>query len=152
MTDEDLLALNIYEEANLEVPDGKAAIARVVKNRMAHKFESDGTVAGTILKKDQFSWAWFDFKGGKYARVAWTPEGAQHIADEKFAVASQKSLATCREIGYAVMTNMYHGPFYDMLTDNVVSYLNPKIVPHLPDWATEDKLVCIIGHHSFFRT
>lgn len=151
MTDEDLLALNVYSEANLEIPDGKAAVARVVKNRMAHKFFSDGTIPGTVLKKDQFSWAWFDFRNGKYTRVAWDLEGAQHVAASKLAVASQKSLAVCRDIADKVMAGTYSGPFYDMLTDDVVLYLNPKIVSKLPEWASEDKLVCIIGHHQFFR-
>lgn len=151
MKDEDLLALNVYEESALEIPDGKAAVARVVKNRMALKFMSDGTMEGTVLAKDQFSWAWFDFKQGKYTRVAWDLEGAQHIAAEKLAVASQKSLAACRTIADSVMAGTYTGLFYDMLTDDAVNYLNPKIVPKLPEWATEDKLVCIIGHHNFYR-
>lgn len=159
-----LLGLNTYEEARGEITDGKAAIARVVKNRMMRRFFSDGTVAGTILKKDQFSWAWFDFvtrvtgnaavdklAKPQYRRIAATPDDARFIAESKLLTASPRLLAACTAISAEVMAETYRGAAYDKLTDWAVSYLNPRILTRLPKWATPDKLVCRIGNHDFYR-
>lgn len=163
MRPQDLLALNIVMEAGLEPDDGKAAIARVVKNRMALKFESDGTISGTVLKRDQFSWAWFDFvephsgtavhghSAKKYVRVCHTDGEAQARAEMLLAKQPLPALVHCRDIGQRVFAETYHGPDYDRLTDAVVNYLNPAILPEpLPAWASADKLVCVIGRHQFF--
>lgn len=148
---QDLLALNIVMEAGLEPEDGKAAIARVVKNRMALKFESDGTISGTVLKRDQFSWAWFEFVHGRYTRVCHTDGEAQARAEMLLAKQPLPALVHCRDIGQRVFAETYHGPDYDRLTDAVVNYLNPAILSeHLPAWASADKLVCVIGRHQFF--
>lgn len=152
MTDSDLLALCVLLEAGGEIDDGKAAIARVVRNRMALKFMSDGTVFGTILKYDQFSWAWFDYVAGGYKRVAWTVDEAEKIAERDLNRAAPQPLFHCRQIGDSVMAGTYHGPSYDQLTDQAVNYLNPRILHHLPAWASPDKLVCVIGHHNFYRS
>lgn len=164
MTDAQLLALNVYEEARGEITDGKAAIARVVKNRMARLFFSDGTVAGTVLKKDQFSWAWFDFvtrvtgnaavdklAKPEYRRVAATREGAQVIAESKLLKVAPKLFAACDHIAAEVMAGTYRGPAYDRLTNDALSYLNPRILTRLPKWATPSKFVCRIGNHDFYR-
>jgi spore germination cell wall hydrolase CwlJ-like protein len=152
MTDEDLLALNIAQEAGGEIIDGRAAIARIVKNRMARKFQSDGTMPGTVLKKDQFSWAYFEMIDGKYTRVCHTVEEAAARAEKLWAMTPTSVRTGCRAVAQQVMDGTYHGPDYDRLTDDAVNYLNPDIIPHLPAWASADKLVCRIGHHNFFRT
>lgn len=151
MTDAELLAVNVYCEAGSEIPEGQAAIARIVRNRMACKYESDGTVAGTILKKDQFSWLWFAFVNGKYTRISDTVAQAESIAEYKLKTAPHAALAKCESIAAQVESNSFHGPLYDKLTDTVVLYLNPKIVSKLPAWADPAKLVCTIGAHDFFH-
>lgn len=153
MNDLDLLGLCVLQEAAGESDDGRAAVARVIKNRMALKYASDGTVAGTILKYDQFSWLWFKYTGGHPHRIAWAAEDAAKVAADKLAEAPPMILEQCLLIASDVMSGKYHGPLYDKLTDDVVLYLNPnpQLVPHLPAWASPDKLVCVIGHHEFFR-
>lgn len=163
MTDEELLALNVYEEAGGEIDDGKAAIARVTFNRMARKFFSDGTVAGTVLAKDQFSWAWFGFEtvhtgtgvhdlaNKEYVRLSHTTTEALGLAQDLQDVAPVDALAACGEIAQMVQAGAYQGTLYDQLTDDAVLYLNPKILTKLPTWAIPAKLVCTIGHHIFYR-
>ncbi|TFG62814.1 MAG: hypothetical protein E4H32_05290, partial [Nitrospirales bacterium] len=52
---EDILAaLTIYLEARGESFAGKMAVAAVIRNRMHHKYHSDGTVKGTVLRAKQF--------------------------------------------------------------------------------------------------
>ena len=149
MTDDDLLALCVVQEAAGEVQQGRAAIARVIKNSMARKFMSDGTISGTILKTDQFSWAWFDMIDGRYTRVCSTHDEAEARAVKLLASANKATLETCRDIAHQVMAGTYHGDLYDHLTDDAVNYLNPAISSTA--WATPAKLVCVIGHHNFYR-
>ena len=49
-----LAALTIYLEAQGESFAGKMAVAAVIRNRMNHKYHSDGTVSGTVLRAKQF--------------------------------------------------------------------------------------------------
>jgi len=169
MNDTDLLALNVYEEAGGEIDEGKAAVARIVKNRMRAKFFSDGTIQGTVLAKDQFSWAWFGFTDGiktasgnitpakhmqEYVRLCYTSTEAQSLAETLLKRAkkiSPKSFARCGEIAGAVMSGTYYGPLYAKLGYDAVSYLNPRILTKLPSWAIPSRLVVSIGHHDFYR-
>ncbi|HWA30024.1 MAG TPA: cell wall hydrolase [Rhizomicrobium sp.] len=163
MRPNDLLALNLVMEAGLEPDDGKAAIARVVKNRMARKYESDGTISGTVLKRDQFSWAWFDFveshsgtsvhghSAKKYVQVCYSDADALARAEGLLARQPLPALVHCRDIGARVFAETYRGADYDRLTDDAVLYLNPRIVSDMPDWAAADKLICSIGRHDFYR-
>lgn len=158
-----LLALCVYEEAGGEIGDGQAAVARIVKNRIAKRFFSDGTMVGTVLAKDQFSWAWFAFvqkhtgnaaadkNSRAYVRVSHTLSDAEQVAQDLQKRAVPSVLAHCGSIATAVMLGRYEGVMYDKLTDDAVSYLNPRILTALPKWATPDKLVCSIGHHDFYR-
>lgn len=146
----DLAALCILEEAGGESDDGKAAVARVIKNRMERKYESDGTLAGTILKWDQFSWAWFDYVRGSYRRVAWNEAQALQIAQQKYIQASTVALLHCSDIYGRVMDGLYNSPEYAQLTDDTVLYLNESLV-HLPPWAIPSKHVAKIGSQDFFR-
>lgn len=161
MTEQELAYLNAYEEAAGEPDEGVAAITRIVKNRMAHKFESDGTITGTVLAKDQFSWAWFAFEkvsghfGGepipKYVRIANTLVDAQAVADKLRASVVPAIWARVGRITSAALDGDYDGPLYDKLRDDAVSYLNPKILTTLPKWAIPEKLIVSIGRHDFYR-
>ena len=53
-SEDDLAALTIYLEARGESFAGKLAVAAVIRNRMKMKYQSDGTVKGTVLKYRQF--------------------------------------------------------------------------------------------------
>lgn len=48
--------LCIYAEARGEPYDGQVAVGNVIRNRMAAKFFSDGTVCDTVTRARQFSW------------------------------------------------------------------------------------------------
>ncbi len=53
--DEPLAAVAIDSEAEGEPYQAKVGVAEVIRNRMQQKFFSDGTLAGTLWKKYQFS-------------------------------------------------------------------------------------------------
>jgi spore germination cell wall hydrolase CwlJ-like protein len=153
ITDADLLALCAFEEANLEPDDGLAAVVRVVGNRMARRFQSDGTVAGTVLHGDgaAFSWAGFAMQDGRYVRVA---SGAAQLAaraESLLAAARRFSAAWARagRIAGQVTAGCYAGPAYAALTDEAVLYLNPALAS--APWARADRWVCAIGRHVFYR-
>ena len=50
-----LAVIAIRLEGDIEPFEGKVAIASVIRNRMKFKYQSDGTVAGTVLHPAQFS-------------------------------------------------------------------------------------------------
>jgi spore germination cell wall hydrolase CwlJ-like protein len=151
MLDADLEALNIYKEAGAEPDEGKAAIARVVRNRMRLHYSSDGTMAGTILARDQFSWAYFDWVNGKYVRVCSTKDQAALRAQRLFVQAPAAPLAHCADIAQRVAAGVFIGPGYVRLGYDAVHYLNPRILTKLPDWATSKNYIVSIGHHDFYR-
>lgn len=153
MIDADLIDLCAYSEANLEPDDGLAAVVRVIKNRMTLHYQSDGTASGTIFHGNgtAFSWAAFAMVGGKYERVASGPEQIAARAETLLTSARGYKTAWARagRISQAVMAGSYAGSDYNHLTDETVSYANLALVS--PFWADPDKLVCRIGHHSFYR-
>lgn len=151
MTDDEALALNAFQEANLEPNDGMAAVVRVVLNRMAMDYSSDGTIQGTVFRHEQFSWTEFAMVDGKYTRVAFTPAEVQARAETLLTDAQKYSAAWGRatDIADRVQGGSYTGVLYDQLTDDTVLYLNPHISSQ--PWATPDKLVVKIGHHNFYR-
>lgn len=54
-----LAIITIWSEAQGEPYIGKLAVAEVIRNRMLRNYASDGTVAGTVARRYQFS-AWND--------------------------------------------------------------------------------------------
>ena len=54
-SDEALAVSTIWQEARGEPFLGKLAVAQVIRNRVLLKYNSDGTVAGTVLAPYQFS-------------------------------------------------------------------------------------------------
>jgi spore germination cell wall hydrolase CwlJ-like protein len=146
------LALAIFEEAALEPDDGKAAVARVIFNRMRRRYFSDGTIKGTVAWPTQFSFCEFAMLKERYQRVARGPAAIEARCEKLLteAQAHPKTWAKCREIAGQMLDGDYHGPDYDRLTDDALLYVNLDVVKR-PVWAKPDKLVAQIGHHSFFR-
>jgi spore germination cell wall hydrolase CwlJ-like protein len=155
MTEDDLLALNVYKEAAGEIEEGRAAIARVVLNRAKRHYASDGTIPGVIFHPNAFSWLWFAFTGSPpaYHRVNSTRAQAEATAARELAAVHPAAFADCRQIAMAVKAGTYAAPLYAGLTDDVVLYYNPdpRITPHTPAWAPPEAFVCAIGHHRFFK-
>lgn len=153
MDDASALALCCFEEANLEPDDGLAAVARVILNRTRLKYQSDGTIQGTIFHGSAFSWTEYEMVGGVYTKVAVTPaevavRAANLLAKAKAYVSAWKR---AWNLSGGVQTNTYVGIDYAKLTDATVLYLNPAILAHLPAWADPAKEVCRIGHHVFYH-
>ncbi len=152
MTDADWLALCIYHEAMLEPADGKAAVARVVLNRTAMRYKSDGTIGGTVSAHNQFSWCEWDFVAGRYVRVAATPaaEMARVVRLLAAAKAIPAAWAECSRVGAAVQAGGWKGgAAYALLTADTVLYDNLALAQ--PAWAKASIRVTQIGHHTFFR-
>lgn len=149
MDDATLLALCIHSEAAGESVAGKQAVAQVVMNRMREKYDSDGTMAGTVLAKDQFSGFWFDMIGGKYTRVCWTRADAEHRAHAMLLKAQHQAIwDVCMDVAEGVLDGSI--PPAPSL-DRAVLYLNPHILPRLPSWACPANELCAVGHHTFYR-
>ena len=64
-----LAAVTIWQEGEGEPYDDKLMIAETIRNRMSLKYSSDGTVAGTVAKRYQFS-AWNDDAGDNARLIA----------------------------------------------------------------------------------
>lgn len=55
ISDDALGALTIWAEAQGEPYIGKVAIGEVIRDRAASRYDSDGTIAGTVARRMQFS-------------------------------------------------------------------------------------------------
>lgn len=66
-----LAIVTIYQESARCDDAAMLAVARTIRARMARRYESDGTIAGTVLKKYQFSgWLNADYIVETLAAVA----------------------------------------------------------------------------------
>ena len=161
MDDQTLFALCVWDEASGEPYEGKVAVARVIHNRMAAKYQSDGTVAGTVLKKFQFSGFWFTMEDGKYTQTEFDAAGAEAQAERLLVQATGARNASCwadclRAVAQADPKNPtpwakgLH-PEWDKLAaePRALLYCNPAI-SH-PTWATPKAQVAVIFHHTFYK-
>lgn len=156
MDDKTLLALCIWTEASGEPHEGKVAVGIVVWNRIKAHYASDGTMAGTVLRKDQFSAFYFDMIDGRYTRVCATPAAAADRAEALLLRAARDDVwgdcitaadeATTRAFGFVP------GPQMQKLLaqPRAFLYLNPKIASPQP-WATPEAEVATIYNHTFYR-
>ena len=154
MTDADLLALCVLEEAGNQPHEGKAAVARVIANRIAQRYESDGTVAGTVLKYDQFSWAYFEMIDGSYTRVCSLPEEAAARASALLPDAQASSMwADCQQAvaDGAIGSDFAWGPQGLLLNAEPLTLLYVNLAVSRPAWAVPETHVCKIYAHDFYR-
>jgi N-acetylmuramoyl-L-alanine amidase len=124
-SDDTLAALTIYLEARGESFAGKMAVAAVIRNRMNHKYHSDGTVKGTVLRAKQFE-PWI---GRNPEKVGFDPTNRK----------MQESLLAWKLVqdGRNVV-------------DGAVLFYNPQLVK-TPRWAQVNRKVAKIGGHEFFN-
>ena len=117
----------IFAEARSEPYEGQVAVGCVVRNRMARKYASDGTVVGTVWWPKQFSWT--NSTDGQRTRVL-----RAELSDPawRVAVRAWEESAMSRVVGDAVL---YYADY----------------IP-APDWAKAPgvTLVRTIGKHRFF--
>ncbi len=124
-SDETLAALTIYLEARGESFAGKMAVAAVIRNRMLHKYHSDGTVKGTVLRAKQFE--------------PWIRRSPEEVLFDPGNRKMQESLLA--------WTLVQDGR--DVVGGAVLFY-NPSLV-NAPRWAQVNRKVAKIGDHEFFN-
>lgn len=154
MTDEDLYALCIWTEARGEMYEGKVAVARVIANRMALNYTSDGTVTGTVLAPNQFSAFWFSMVNGAYTRIASTREEADAVAEKLLTEAlADHTWASCEQavIDGQIGSTFAWGPQGLKLNAQPRALLYDNMAISHPYWASPQTEICTIGHHTFFR-
>lgn len=155
MTDADLVALCLYSEAAGEPLAGKRAVAQVILNRMALKYQSDGTFEGTVLHPFAFSGFMFEMVDGVYTRVVPSLPAdtlRQRMLDraENMLGEAEKSSAWPDCVMVANETLSGNLPIEPHLAKAVL-YLNPRILQTLPAWATEANELCAVGRHTFYE-
>ena len=124
-SDDALAALTIYLEARGESFAGKMAVAAVIRNRMNHKYHSDGTVKGTVLRAKQFE-PWI---GRSPEEVTFNP-GNRKMQESLLA---WKLVQDGRDV-----------------VGGAVLFYNPALVK-APRWAQVNRKVAKIGGHEFFN-
>lgn len=128
------LARNIYFEAGNEPLAGKVAVAVVVKNRMSDprfpKTACDVVYQGAKRDKGrcQFSWAC---------------DGIDNIVS----VGSQ-AWKDSKRVATAILTGRSVGDVNAAEFDDALYFHNARVKPK---WAKENRLVAVVGNHSFYR-
>ena len=126
LIDDCLLGIvTVYQEAEGEPYLGKVAVAEVIQRRTRQKFMSDGTVAGTVLKKYQFS--------------GFNTDSANRI--RSFQIDTSDAVVNdCVRAWYEADRGSNYAP-------GALHYYNPSI--YNPWWAQGAKVVAEIGNHRF---
>jgi len=158
VTDEELAATCIADEASNQPYEGKVAVGIVILNRMAKKFESDGTVPGTVEKYMQFSGFWDDFVAGRYQVVVHGEVQEQMRAEHLHQEFSKQPIwndcvrawLDAQAWAAGKPLSFTPGPQFHKLTKDTVLYYNPRIAKQ-PAWATLEKLDAVIFQHDFYH-
>lgn len=124
LSDDELAALTIYLEARGESFAGKLAVAAVIRNRMQLKYQSDGTVRGTVLRRRQFQ--------------PWNRRTPEQVPFDLDKARLRDSLLAWRLVQDG-----------RNIVDGAVLFYNPNLV-QTPDWATKTSKVAAIGRHEFY--
>lgn len=128
VNDDALAVITIWQEARNQTEAGKLAVAEVIRNRMAKRYWSDGTVAGTVLRPYQFS--------------GWNTEDPNRIPSFRLED-GDPIVASCRAAWELAKAG-------SRTVGDAVLYLNPAAVVRIPDWVSRSKLVARVGAHSFY--
>lgn len=131
------LADNIYYEAGGESTEGKAAVARVVVNRINHGFAPTPckvVYQTTTVKKtnedDESFWV-------KVCQFSWVCEGKGN--PNRSTHAYQKSLQVAHDV-------LAYDKYKDVIPKTVLFFHNTSIVNHYPH-----EVVAKIGNHIFYK-
>lgn len=121
-----LAIATIYGEAAGEPYAGKLAVAEVIRNRMKTRHQSDGSVAGTVLKPWQFS--------------LWNTDGTGRIRACKAGEGSVAGQECRRAWEESEQSNTVQGALYYF-----ADYIHP------PSWAAGMEHIRKIGRHLFYK-
>jgi N-acetylmuramoyl-L-alanine amidase len=127
LTDDALAAVTIFQEAEGELYVGKLAVAEVIRNRMAQRYQSDGTVAGTVARPLQFS-GWNASAPNRVRSL---------VADD-----TDPEVADCIKAWAEAKTG-------SDVARGATLYFNPRLAQ--PSWANRVQIVAAIGNHQFFK-
>lgn len=119
----------VWCEARGESRAGKIAVARVIRNRTARRWNGAKTVAEVVLAPYQFS-AWNTMDANRRAAAILDSDDPEYIE--------------CLEAWNASETD-------DGGVGAAVFYYNPDVVKTPPTWTITARLVAKIGRHHFFE-
>ena len=125
ISDDALATLTIWQEARNQTFIGMCAVGEVIRNRMARRYNSDGTVAGTVCRAWQFS--------------GWNTQDPNRVPSLKLDD-SDPLVQLCRKAWYTSQATTY--------AKGAVLYLNKSIAD--ATWAKEENKVAVIEDHTFF--
>lgn len=114
-------------EARGEPYAGKVAVAEVIRNRMANRYFSDGTVAGTVLKAMQFS--------------CWNAHDPNRVVIAQLDD-SDLSVREC-------ISAWNEAEGVSLIAEGAMHYYNPSAVT--PTWISQATFSKRIGNHVFCR-
>lgn len=119
----------ILQEASSETFKGMVMIAEVIRDRAETKYNSDGTIIGTVLAPKQFS-GWDDANRIRVAKMDMS-DGVVGLAMKAY------ELAFKGRTNYAMGANLYHADW----------------MPVYPDWTKAPNVVRLTqeGHHIFYK-
>jgi spore germination cell wall hydrolase CwlJ-like protein len=130
IADETWAALTIWMEARGEPREGRVAIGEVIRDRVARRYQSDGTVIGAILRAYQFS--------------GWNTSDP----NRRLAAALEDTDADYLDCLAAWRTALAGSSF----AKGAVLYYAPDSVVTPPPWAGACHVVARIGKHVFYAT
>ena len=125
---DDLLGIVcVFQEAEGEPIEGKVAVAEVILRRTQRKYMSDGTVAGTVLRRLQFSG--MNSNAPNRTRSFKVDDSDAKVLEcvSAWQMAKQGSI----------------------LAPGCLHYFNAHIVS--PPWAKDAEVVAVIGNHTFVK-
>ncbi len=123
-SEETLSALTVKLEARGESFAGKLAVAAVIRNRMKLRYQSDGTIKGTVLKPKQFQ--------------PWNFKSPHQVRFDLRNKEMRDSLLAWRLVQDG-----------RKIVDGAVLFYNPNLV-RTPYWAKVSRKVATIGGHEFY--
>ncbi len=123
--DDSLGIVTVFQEAEGEPYLGKVAVAEVILRRTRKKYMSDGTVAGTVLKRLQFS--------------GWNSDSANRVRSTKIDTDDHNAQDCVRAWSEALAGSN--------LAPDCLHYYNPSLCD--PVWARGARVVAEIGNHRF---
>lgn len=121
-----LAVTTIWQEARGEPYIGKVAVGEVIRNRMGRGYSSDSTVAGTVLRDFQFS--------------AWNVGDPNRIKSLKLDDLDPIVIDCIRA---------WHESKKTVYAKGAVLYCNTNLAR--PFWATPERMLTVIGSHTFYR-
>jgi len=158
LTDAQLAATCIADEAANQPYEGKVAVGIVILNRMLIPYSSDGTMVGTVLHKWAFSGFWAQMVHGVYKQTQFDLNAAETESQTLFDEFSTQAMWADCERAWAdaqawhagAALSFTPGPAFAGLTKATVLYYNPRVCA-APAWATPDKQDAVIFQETFFH-